>query len=301
MKSALLFFLAITTSTLFAQTEENIALKSGENIHLKTFGEGDPILIINGGPGLNSEGFEPLAKILAKTHKTIVYDQRGTGKSNLSKVDSTTVTIDLMVDDIETIRKHLGIKKWVVLGHSFGGMLASYYASKFPQNIKGLILSSSGGIDMGLFSVIDITAKLTETEKDSLSYWTKQVFKGDSSYHAKYHKAKFLAPAYLYDKSHVPTVAHRLTQANFVINRLVFKNMSAIGFDCSEGLKKLDAPVLIIQGKQDIVAKSIAQKAHKAIKNSTMILLDKCGHYGWLDQPANYFKAINKYLASLNS
>jgi proline iminopeptidase len=301
MKPRLLLFL-ITFIPLvhFAQTEQYI-VTNNDTIHLKTFGSGNPLLIINGGPGLNSKGFEPLAKILGETQKAIVYDQRGTGKSNISKVDSSTITMDIMLEDIEKIRKHLGIEKWVVLGHSFGGMLASYYASKFPQQIKGLILSSSGGIDMELFSVIDILSKLSETEKDSLKYWTAKVAKGDTSYYARYQKGKFLAPAYLYNKTNVPKVAHRLTQANFVVNRLVFKNMSAIKFDCAEGLKKLDVPVLIIQGKEDIVDISIAEKAHKVFKKSSLVILDKCGHYGWLDQPADYFNAINKYLASLDS
>lgn len=299
MKSILLFFLAITIpSVLNAQTEQNIKL-NGNTIHITTFGNGEPILIINGGPGMNSKGFEPLAKELSKTHKTIIYDQRGTGESKINKVDSSTITIKLMVNDIEAIRKHFGIKKWIVFGHSFGGMLASYYASKFPQHIKGLVLSASGGIDMKLFSIVDITSKLTAIEKDSLNYWSKKRANGDTSYYTSLQRGRFLAPAYLYDKSHVPAIAHRLTQVNLPVNQLVFKNMRKINFNCAKGLQKLNTPVLIIQGKQDIVDISIAQRAHAVFQKSSIVILENCGHYGWLDQPKNYFKAINKYLLSL--
>jgi len=299
IKIRLIFLIIVVISTsIFSQNEINIA--SGENnIHLKTFGKGKPILIINGGPGLNSEGFEQLAKILGKSNKTIIYDQRGTGKSKLNKINKNTITLDLMIEDIETIRKHLKIEKWVVLGHSFGGMLASYYVSKFPDRTKGLILSSSGGIDMELFSDINISSKLTFKEVRSLNYWNTKIAAGDTTYHAKFMRGKYLAPAYLYNKSHVNTIAHRLTQVNYFINNLVVQNMYKIGFDCKEGLKKFSSPVLIIQGGQDIISRKVAENAHAIFQKSELVILKECGHYGWLDQPILYFMNVRNFLNSL--
>ena len=187
------------------------------------------------------------------------------------------------------------------MGHSFGGMLGSYYASKHPERIKGLILSSSGGVNMELFSRVNITSRLTSTQRDSLNYWRDKINNGDTSFHAKLKRGTFLAPAYLYDKSNVPTVAHRLTQANYTINGLVFQHMRDIKFDCSEGLKQVEAPVLIIQGKEDIVDRIAAETAEKVLQNSTLIILEKCGHYGWLDQPKQYFDHINQYLEGLDA
>ncbi|MEO6302620.1 MAG: alpha/beta fold hydrolase, partial [Bacteroidia bacterium] len=125
--------------------KEGFAKCNNVATYYKTFGEGKPVLIINGGPGMNSNGFTSLAQKLSKKNKTIIYDQRGTGRSTLEKTDSTTVTMDLMIEDIECLRKTLKINKWFILGHSFGGMLASYYATKYPDNIEGIVLSSSGG------------------------------------------------------------------------------------------------------------------------------------------------------------
>src|SRR5689334_16592621 len=86
----------------------------------QTFGEGEPILIINGGPGMNSNGFADMANTISQLgYTTIIYDQRGTGKSVLEKVDSTTITMDLMAKDIEDLRIQLKIDQWTVLGHSF--------------------------------------------------------------------------------------------------------------------------------------------------------------------------------------
>lgn len=284
------------SQTLREQVQENTLDFGNDKLHYKSFGEGDPILIINGGPGMNSEGFEPLAKELSKSNQTIIYDQRGTGLSFLDKVDETTVTLDLMVNDIEKLRKHLHIKSWVIMGHSFGGMLASYYTSKYPDNVSALILSSSGGVDMQLFSQLNITQKLTKAQKDSLQFWNAKILAGDLTYKAKFNRGKYLAPAYLENEEYIPTIAHRLTQGNVMINSLVFQNMKNIGFDCRDKLKSFKGNVLIIQGDNDIISKDIALKSQSVFQNSELVIIANCGHYGWLDQPEIYYSKLSFFL-----
>lgn len=279
----------------YSQGQE-IPAKDGV-IHFESYGKGKPILIINGGPGMNSVGFRNLASILGKSNQAIIYDQRGTGKSIINKIDASTITMDNMVQDIETLRQHLNIDEWVVMGQSFGGMLASYYATKHPERISGLILSSSGGINLTLFSSLNITSRLSSENRDSLTYWYNKIQRGDTTYHARLMRGKYLAPAYVYDESNVNVIAERLTQGNMAINVLVFQDMRRIGFDCTSALKKFDRPVLILQGEEDIIDESLSEYAHKTFPNSQLIILEQCGHYGWLDQPEQYFKAVGGFLS----
>lgn len=281
------------------QTEHTIIIDE-RIIHLKTFGKGTPILIINGGPGMNSNGFSSLAKALGEDYQAIIYDQRGTGRSTLLKIDTSTITLDLMVEDIETIRQYMGFEKWVVFGHSFGGMLASYYATKHPQVIKGIILSSSGGLDLQLLNNLDIRSRLTNQQIDSLNFWSARISEGDTSYHARYRRGMNLAPAYLHDTTFVPMVAHRLTQSNMEINRLVWRNMRTMEFDCKEELRKFNKPVLIIQGEQDLLDKDIAHTAHEVLSGSKLVFLPSCAHYGWLEQPEKYFSEIHDFMKQIS-
>src|SRR5436190_1951044 len=147
MKRQVLFFLITVLSLQLYAQKEGFAESNGVRIYYRTFGTGTPVLIINGGPGLNSDGFVDLAKTLSAHNETIIYDQRGTGKSAMQKMEAATVTMQLMIDDMENLRKQLKIERWIILGHSFGGMLASYYATIDPDKIISMILSSSGGID----------------------------------------------------------------------------------------------------------------------------------------------------------
>lgn len=300
MKSLLFLLSLLIPVGILAQEEHYIP--AGDNIiHLTTYGTGEPVLIINGGPGMSSEGFRGLAEILGNTHQAIIYDQRGTGKSTMKTISSETITMDAMLKDIECIRDFLEVEKWTVLGHSFGGMLASYYASKFPESTKGLILSSSGGVDLELFSSLNITALLSEKSRDSLNYWNSRIARGDTTYAARLNRGKYLAPAYLYNKKYVPAVAERLTQGNMRINGLVHRNMQDIHFDCKPALKAYKKPVLIIQGAHDIIPLEMGEKAHKLFSNSTLVVLDKSSHYGWLEQPEIYFKSIKELLVKTAS
>lgn len=290
-----LFFLA----NIFAQTEGFAVNNDGSKTYYKTFGKGEPLLIINGGPGMNSNGFEDMAKVLGESRQTIIYDQRGTGKSRLSKLDAKTISMRLMADDIESLRKHLKIKKWNILGHSFGGMLGSYYATIYPNSINKLILSSSGGVDLTLLKSPNlIEASLSKIDKDSLDYWNSKIEKGDTSHKARLGRGRAMAPAYVYDQKYVPVIAERLTQGNSTINGLLWSDMQKMNFDCKSKLKDFKNPVLIIQGKEDIISNEIGELAKQTFPNSKLIFLEHSKHYGWLDAREKYFSDINSFLKS---
>lgn len=99
---------------------------------------GNPVLFLHGGPGGGTSGldrryFDP------KTYNIILFDQRGSGKSTPRACleENTTWTL---VQDIETIRTHYGIDKWVVFGGSWGSTLSLTYAISHPDRVKALVL-----------------------------------------------------------------------------------------------------------------------------------------------------------------
>lgn len=288
-----------TLILIFSLFQSNAQVRYTQNrdlpIAYQTFGQGEPLVIINGGPGMNSDGFAQIAREISRRFNlmTIIYDQRGTGKSNLDVVNRTTITMDMMVKDLESLRKHLGVKSWHVMGHSFGGMLASFYVSKHPNVIDKLILSSSGGYDLTLLSNLNIRGNLTESQLDSLNHWS-----GNNSRNAAFMRAKYLAPAYLYYDSDklINVIAERLMQVNMNVNQLIFSDMRDINFDCTPALQSFEKPTLIIQGFNDILGIEIAKNTHALLPNSTLILIDQCAHYGWLDQPDIYFQALESFL-----
>jgi proline iminopeptidase len=284
---------------LHSQNKDVVFNTSSGKLHYQLYGKGAPILIINGGPGMNSEGFKPLAEELSKSNTVILYDQRGTGLSTLHTLNSETVTMTAMVEDIELLRCHLNFEEWIVLGHSFGGMLAYYYTANYPEHVSSLIQSSSGGLDLAITERLDIRGSLTQTQRDSLDYYSRKISNGDTSYVTAYNRGKFLAPAYVYDSTFIPVVANRLTQGNRTINSLVWQDLRRIEFSTASFFKTFKKPVLIIHGREDVVGLTIPKHAHNILPNSELVILENCKHYGWLDAKTAYFKAINTFIKNL--
>jgi proline iminopeptidase len=300
MKNILSVFCVLFFSLGFTQTKDYSSNIDESKTFYKIYGKGEPLLIINGGPGMNSNGFETLAKKLAEKYQIILYDQRGTGKSILKELNSETINMKLMAEDIESLRKHLKIEKWSILGHSFGGIMVAHYTSIYPKSIQKIIFSASGGIDLGLTEYVaaNINSKLTNIERDSLNYYNAKIANGDTSKKTLLGRGRALAPAYLYNKKHIPVLAERLTQGNPRINQLIWDDLQKIKFDCKPKLKDFNQPVLIIQGKEDIIKPETAEIAHSVLKNSKIVFLNHCGHYGWLDAEEEYYKTIFDFLKS---
>ncbi|WP_170254585.1 alpha/beta fold hydrolase [Phaeodactylibacter luteus] len=296
-KSILTFALLLAALAGYAQIEGMAPGRDGVQTYYRVYGNGAPILLINGGPGLNSQGFEGLAAALAKKYQVILYDQRGTGRTQLRSPGPETVTMDLMVADIEALRRQLGLQEWVVMGHSFGGILASYYTARHPGMAKGLIASASGGPDLGMLDGFDLRGSLTQQQRDSLDYWSARIEGGDESPEADLGRRRALAAAYLYkDEEHLEQVAARLGQGERDINRWVWEDLRRIGYDVKPELSRFLKPALILQGEADLIGKGPAEAAAGALPNAELVYLPACGHYGWLEQPEAYFSAIDRLM-----
>ncbi|WP_203292530.1 alpha/beta fold hydrolase [Luteirhabdus pelagi] len=301
MKKLSKLLILLFTVFAYGQTSHFVEIEGGR-LHYKTIGSGTPILIINGGPGFNSEGFLPMAtKIAEMGYQTILYDQRGTGKSTLETVSPETITLDLMNSDIEAIRKDMQLEEWIVLGHSFGGMMANYYAAHYPERVSAMIQSSSGGMNLDLMASArnGVTDKLTTKEADSLIYWQQRYARTqDTKDRRRY--VRYMAKAYVHNDSHATAVADRLMEGNLQLNRMVWNDLQEIAFDCSEALKSFTKPVLILYGKNDVVPVEIATGMANIYPNATLVPMENCGHYGWLDNPKTYYGSIKTFISSLN-
>lgn len=101
MKMLLPVLLIAIFSLTCCSQEPSFTSGTASKIYYQVFDAGKPLVIINGGPGMNSTGFVDLAKRLSKSNQVIIYDQRGNGKSTLVLINKSTVTMDLMIKDLE--------------------------------------------------------------------------------------------------------------------------------------------------------------------------------------------------------
>lgn len=298
---ALLLLLLGVPPAAHAQ-EHGFAPAGDVRIHYTLRGQGPPLLILNGGPGLPSTHFGPLADALSAHHRTILFDQRGTGRSTLPRLDGTTITAEAMVADVEAVREHLGIDTWIVMGHSWGGMYAMLYAARHPERVRALLLSASGGIDLEFTRTLtaNLRARLTDAERAVLDGPRD----GEDPAQTRRRRVAALAPAYVYHREHVPRVVEALTETSTyvpAVNALVFQDLRRIGYDLRAALRSFHKPVLIVQGRQDFLGEETALQIHDAFPRSTLVWIDECSHYLWWDQPEQYFETLHTFLASVRA
>ena len=127
---------ASSASPTSAQTpakEGFIDAGNGVKLYYRLVGTGsEPVVLIHGGPGFTSDYLADDLMPMARNHSLLVYDQRGIGRSTLVS-DSTALAAERYVEDLEAIRKHLGLEQLTLLGHSWGVVPATLYAMQYPR------------------------------------------------------------------------------------------------------------------------------------------------------------------------
>jgi len=142
MRSMILVLLIILSLHAFCQeqTADSLFITTSDSVKLfvKRSGTGFPMLFIHGGPGSNSFYFEKEGgDVFSKIVQVIYLDQRGCGRSDSAK--NGDYSLGRVVKDFDEVRQKLGYKQWMVMAHSFGGILATEYASYYSPGIKAMV------------------------------------------------------------------------------------------------------------------------------------------------------------------
>jgi proline iminopeptidase len=277
---------------------------SGVRIYYKTLGSGVPLLLLHGGPGADHSDFLPALQPLARRCQLVLIDERGSGRSGRLK-DPKGYTLNHMVKDIERVRNHLKIRQFVVLGHSFGGILAQAYAVRHPKRILGLVLAGTGStarcIDRDFRNLRKrlpgrLRARLERQEKAG-------IFQGDGAYKKNYAaaSAQALAP-HMYAKppparfKHAPPLGMEVLREMWVRRSDFHIDGNLKGFDFSHLLARVKAPSLVVIGDRDLVSTATADVSRASLPRATLIVMAECAHMMFIDQTARFNRLLEEFL-----
>ncbi|RPH38006.1 alpha/beta hydrolase [bacterium] len=137
---AVWFLILVTGFPRFASAEvKHIITSDSVDLCVTVKGKGTPCLYIHGGPGSGSWWMEKFSgQMLERNMQMIYLDQRGVGRSTSPK--NRDFSFARMVKDFEEVRDALGIKRWLTMGHSFGGILQMQYTLRHPDVIAGMLM-----------------------------------------------------------------------------------------------------------------------------------------------------------------
>lgn len=255
------------------------------NLYYEVHGEGEPLLLIMG-YGSNSGHWFVIRDRLAKEHRLIMFDNRGTGRSDKPDIPYTA---EMMTGDIIGLLDAIGIGATNVFGVSMGGMIAQEFTLRYPGRVKRLILgcTSCGGSN-AVRSTPEATAflfnperaKLTDEEKaySTIPWLWKQDFIDKHPEAVKRYVAtttEHPTPPYAY-----------MCQANFVLT-----------FDSYDRLPEIKAPTLVICGAEDrLIPSENSQILASKIVDSELVILENAGHGFISDSAEESSKMILQFL-----
>lgn len=265
--------------------------------------DGQPIIFVHGGPGGGVSAkqrrfFDP------NHYRIILFDQRGAGKSTPSAELEGNTTWDL-VNDMEMIRKHLGIRKWLVFGGSWGSTLALAYAIKNPTKVLGLVLRGifllrksevdwfyqSGAHNLYADAWETYWGHIPEEERgDLVAAYYKRLTGPDmsarlkaaivwSQWEAK--TSRLFPDADMVQNFEKPELALAFAriECHYFVNKGFFETDNYL-LENVHALK--DIPTFIVQGRYDVVCPMVsAWDLHKAMPWSQIKIIQDAGHSVW--------------------
>ena len=279
----------------------------GVNIWYTVKGHGSkpPIIVIHGGPGMDSNSLAADFTPLEKKHRLVYYDQRGGGRSSLPD-DTKLLTIDHHVDDLEALRKHLGIDKVVLIGHSFGPAIAANYAMKYPEHIDRMIFIGPVPPRKGkFFEEFGATMKTRLTEEQmKRSQELQKMYAGPDvvtacreywAINTPPRLAKSISPSVV--KADFCTASpEAIRYGSSKTNPTTFRSLG--DWDWTAGLKKVTAPVLIIHGEEDAIPMAMVSEYTTAFPHATLIKVPGAAHFPYDERPEIVFPAIERFLGN---
>jgi len=286
------------------KTEEGYIDTGSTTLYYKTIGQGEPLIVLHGGPGLvDHQILLPYIGELGNEFKIVLYDQRGCGKS-IGSVDSTTINIDTAIEDIEAVRKLLNLDKINLAGASWGGMLAMFYGIKYPEHLKSLILISTTA-SSEFDNEIDESYKQKTITEDleflELIEQTEAFKNKDPKSYEKYFrilfKNRFANPSFI---SNLNLVINNYT-AEFAekVNMLMYKSIG-VEFNLHDKLARINCPTLIMHGRHDGLPVEAAEKMHKFIQTSDLVIFENSGHFPGIEETPLFIDTIKNFLNSNN-
>ena len=290
----LIFLFSIFSYSVQA-LDRKITTSDGVELFVTVKGKGIPCLYIHGGPGSGAYWLEAFSgDMLEKNMQMIYVDQRGVGRSGSSQ--NNDYSLVRMLQDFEEVRESLGIKRWLVLGHSFAGGIQTSYAAKYPDAVAGMMMiNGTVNVSASLDGMIRYAKErvpaeaLADINEPSKTLMEKMMIchqvLGEDVYKVYYR-----------DKASADTmnaVMGRISNWNHSFSSQI-NNFPEYFADFSPLTKKIKVPVLVFSGNSDF---AIGPEHYKLIQFPKQVLVKaEVGHLPFIEAKTELEMAVTQYL-----
>ncbi|HCN25068.1 MAG TPA: alpha/beta fold hydrolase [Candidatus Marinimicrobia bacterium] len=275
----------------------------GYNIVSYSYGKGEHVLfLLNGGPGLPCDYLrDPHIHLVEEGYRIVAFDQLGCGNSDRPE-DVSLWNITRYVEEVETVRKELGIVNFHLLGQSWGGWLSIEYALTYPDEIRSLILANTCGDLQHLTTELNRMREALGSETVAMMLHHEAMGTID---HPEYQAAITIL-----NYRHVC----RLKEwPSSLLASVDDWNMGPYGtmqgpneflyignlkdWNRISDMDSLEMPTLIITGTHDEIGPACASRMNNVLPNSEVVVFHNSSHVPFYEEPDLYFKELQIFLS----
>lgn len=264
-----------------------------------------PVVFLHGGPGGSSYDWAALAgPQLERSLRMVYFDQRGSGRSE--RPWTGEYSIDRLVEDVEGLRRALGVPKIAIMGHSFGGLLGLEYAAKYPEHVSRLVFVA--GLSDAATSGRSMCQRLAQTNPEAYARAVADSADRASSAGCNWwrglrgeERQAFLS-ANMYPDSSVrirrdSVIARSGLRNTQELSQALFK--AGLGNYRFTAHERLTMPVLIVVGRHDYqVGMEAPQDLARRLPNARLLVYEKSGHHLHLDEPERFAREVTAFLTA---
>lgn len=293
-----------------SKPRENRIPAGNAELYSRDVGQGRAIIVLHGGPDFDHSYLLPELDLLSNAFHLIYYDQRGRGRS-ATGVRPEDVTLASDLADVERVRQFFHVDSVVLLGHSWGTVLALEYALHHPERVSHMILMNPAPASTQDYKQLRqewLEKRADDMERrkaiaDSTAY--KQ---GDPDTVIAYYRMHF-RPAFARPENYEKIIARLrasftqdgILKARAIEARLMNETWSSPDYDLLPKLKNLTIPTLVISGDHEFIPATTAEHIATTIPNAHLVTLKGCGHFTYLECPAAVRQQIDTFFRSRTS
>jgi pimeloyl-ACP methyl ester carboxylesterase len=273
----------------------NVELSDGGSLFVKELGDGFPLIVLHGGPGMDHTMFRPYLDPLADDFRVLYVDQRGQGRSE--RVDPATLSLEVFARDVSLLAEALSLDEYAVLGHSFGAIVTTWHAVNLGTATAYVI---SGGGDSSDKLLADVEASLQAMGEAGIpiadSWEQEQTVETDEELkellrvQMPFHFAGDPPAGYGEETIGTPGVLRH------------FANVGYGDFDFTPDLGRVEKPTLLVVGEKDRTTTTRAARVlHHGIAGSELVVVPGAGHMSLVEAQDEYLEAVRGFLRRYSS
>ncbi|HET6889472.1 MAG TPA: alpha/beta hydrolase [Pyrinomonadaceae bacterium] len=305
---ATVFLIAVPASNAQVNvTEGYFPGADGVKLFYRKLGSGpQTVVFLHGGPGLGIADGGSEMEVLARDRVLYMYDQRGSGRSELV-TDPSLLSVDHQVRDLESFRQHFGLERMTLIGLSWGAGLATLYTAAHPDRVEQLLLISPMPPSKKPYweqRTKNINTLIGPAKVTRLTAIRNQLPKSSDAEAGSLCREYFRisSPPYLLNpKAFTSERSERMCEApaaalrnRFVVVFAVFESLG--DWDFRPLLAKTRVAALVMEGEKTNVPLDATREWAAHLPNGKLVLIPKAGHIFFMEKPQAFFRAADQFL-----